>query len=843
MSSTSLQQLKELGESIGLKGSDLAEFIKDQQNTEREEREKQRAFMQIEAAEKEKERVEEEKRRQAEEKKRQFEIFMQAQRDKDREFEVTQRDKEREHELEKMKLQMELQEQEAKLKQTEETKGPRRTTTASSESSGISLIKALKMPYFDEEKDFMDSYLERFERFAVSQKWESDNWALCLSALLRGRALDVYSMMPKDDVNNYELLKDALLKRYQLTADGFKKRFRTAKPETGETPMQFLTRIDNYLERWIVLAKADKTYEGLKNLIIEEQYLKTCPKEMAMHLKEGKPKTIKELGEIAENYVEAHTTEIVFGIDPKSHKIRNFQSKLRACHNCGRTDHFKNQCPKLSSTPSSPPKTSKGSQLPFQKQTSYQKQQYGKPPWQTVQQKGPPRCYNCLKLGHIAKDCRVKQAAAAEFQAEEEGSSSDEIQEETAAAFQPMGPTRPMPPSRSQNTIPPVPKFRNTVPPASNVPNFASARMCRPHNIVECRDCFYPPPTTHYCQALVAVCQECGQHQPVITDACQSQKKAHNMPVSDGLLENQPVKVLRDTGCSTVVVRRSLVPEDKLTGQEECCILIDGTIRRTPVAEVFVDTPYYTGLTTAVCMKNPIYDLIIGNIKGAIDPKSSPQPTQAVQTRSQTKATRGQTPLVTPTIDLGLEDITKLQEEDESLRRAMDAAKQKSNPQFQLHQRFLYRMKTNRQGQTVKQLALPTKLRQRVMTLAHAGVMSGHQGVHRTQERVAASFWWPGMTSDITRFCQSCDVCQRTVSKGRVSKMPLGKMPVIDTPFKRVAVDLVGEIFPASSRGHRYILTVVDYATRYPEAVALKNISTITVAEALVSIFSRVGIP
>jgi len=86
------------------------------------------------------------------------------------------------------------------------------------------------------------------------------------------------------------------------------------------------------------------------------------------------------------------------------------------------------------------------------------------------------------------------------------------------------------------------------------------------------------------------------------------------------------------------------------------------------------------------------------------------------------------------------------------------------------------------------------------------------------------------MTDDVTRFCHSCDVCQRTVSKGRVLKVPLGKMPIIDSPFKRVAIDLVGELFPASSRGHRYILTVVDFATRYPEAVALKNISTTVVA-------------
>jgi len=50
-----------------------------------------------------------------------------------------------------------------------------------------------------------------------------------------------------------------------------------------------------------------------------------------------------------------------------------------------------------------------------------------------------------------------------------------------------------------------------------------------------------------------------------------------------------------------------------------------------------------------------------------------------------------------------------------------------------------------------------------------------------------------------------------------------------------VAVDLIGEIKPVSEQGHpQYILTLVDYTTRYPEAVALKNIDTATVAEAFV---------
>ena len=54
-----------------------------------------------------------------------------------------------------------------------------------------------------------------------------------------------------------------------------------------------------------------------------------------------------------------------------------------------------------------------------------------------------------------------------------------------------------------------------------------------------------------------------------------------------------------------------------------------------------------------------------------------------------------------------------------------------------------------------------------------------------------------------------CNVCLRTMKKGNVKKVTLGSMPLI-------AVDIVGLIAPPSEAGHRYILTLVDYATRYP---------------------------
>ena len=129
------------------------------------------------------------------------------------------------------------------------------------------------------------------------------------------------------------------------------------------------------------------------------------------------------------------------------------------------------------------------------------------------------------------------------------------------------------------------------------------------------------------------------------------------------------------------------------------------------------------------------------------------------------------------------------------------------------------------------------------MGLAHESMMGGHLGVKKTMGKIQASIYWPGIHGDITRYCRSCDVCQKTLSKGRVTKVPLMKMPLIDTPFKRAAVDIVGPIHPMTDRHNRYILTMVDYATRYPEAIPLKSVTTVEVAEAVVDMFSRLGVP
>ena len=79
----------------------------------------------------------------------------------------------------------------------------------------------------------------------MTSNWPKESWAINLSALLTGRALDVYTRLSADQAKDYEQLKKALLERYQLNAEGFRSKLRESVAEEGENPAQFLTRLES----------------------------------------------------------------------------------------------------------------------------------------------------------------------------------------------------------------------------------------------------------------------------------------------------------------------------------------------------------------------------------------------------------------------------------------------------------------------------------------------------------------------------------------------------------------------------------------------------------------------
>ena len=109
----------------------------------------------------------------------------------------------------------------------------------------------------------VDAYLQRFERFETTAKWDRNVWATKLSALLSGRALDVYSRLSEEVASDYDQMKVALMKRYDLTEDGYRRKFRTSKPETDESPGQLIVRLSTYLMRLVELSETEQTFKGI----------------------------------------------------------------------------------------------------------------------------------------------------------------------------------------------------------------------------------------------------------------------------------------------------------------------------------------------------------------------------------------------------------------------------------------------------------------------------------------------------------------------------------------------------------------------------------------------------
>lgn len=149
-----LQQLTDIGVSLGLDGEELRKFIDDERALQRQDRVEQRELI---------------------------------------------------------KAQQELVDKQLQLQRQGSDKG----------SSEIKCeMKMPKLPSFQETDD-MDSYLLRFERYAGVQGLKKEVWATTLSALLTGKAMETYCRLTEEDAVEYNKVKEALLKRYNLTAEGY----------------------------------------------------------------------------------------------------------------------------------------------------------------------------------------------------------------------------------------------------------------------------------------------------------------------------------------------------------------------------------------------------------------------------------------------------------------------------------------------------------------------------------------------------------------------------------------------------------------------------------------------
>ena len=197
-----------------------------------------------------------------------------------------------------------------------------------------------------------------------------------------------------------------------------------------------------------------------------------------------------------------------------------------------------------------------------------------------------------------------------------------------------------------------------------------------------------------------------------------------------------------------------------------------------------------------------------------------------------------------PTV-VDADELKRLQREDPTLSKIREQAEEGNGDCFWQYG-LLYRSwrpagSDEVEDMVVSQLVLPVQCRSGVLKLAHDIPASGHLGRRKTLARIQQRFFWPGISRDVAKYCRCCPACQKSANRRARDRAPMVPVPVVDEPFKRIAMDIVGPLNRSRS-GNRYILVVCDYATRYPEAVALKSTEAVHVAEQLWKI-SRVGEP
>ena len=82
---------------------------------------------------------------------------------------------------------------------------------------------------------------------------------ILLECLVKGQGANCLLEVTNSATDDYKQLKQALLKRYNLTDEGYKLKFRKERLERDESPLQFIASLLNYINKWMSLAEVDDT--------------------------------------------------------------------------------------------------------------------------------------------------------------------------------------------------------------------------------------------------------------------------------------------------------------------------------------------------------------------------------------------------------------------------------------------------------------------------------------------------------------------------------------------------------------------------------------------------------
>ena len=164
--------------------------------------------------------------------------------------------------------------------------------------------------------------------------------------------------------------------------------------------------------------------------------------------------------------------------------------------------------------------------------------------------------------------------------------------------------------------------------------------------------------------------------------------------------------------------------------------------------------------------------------------------------------------------------LKELQEQDRKINHLRKLwSKNKLNKNIFVMENNILKKKVIKGGLLYKPVIIPEILRECLLMLAHDE--QGHNGFKRTYSALKTLYHWKGMKRQIQLHCRRCRTCARHNSQTQeLQKEDFSAPP---QPMEFIAMDLIGEFHPASSKGNRYALTAICMLTGFTFCIPLKS--------------------
>ena len=158
---------------------------------------------------------------------------------------------------------------------------------------------------------------------------------------------------------------------------------------------------------------------------------------------------------------------------------------------------------------------------------------------------------------------------------------------------------------------------------------------------------------------------------------------------------------------------------------------------------------------------------------------------------------------------------------------------------YHMSQGLLFRTRRDTFDSKIEQLCIPASHRDKCLMAAHSNF--GHQGRNKMLMLLRPHFYWPNMSRDCRDFVRGCARCQ-VIDKSIPKPQTMVERTVVTQPFQDMAIDLVGP-FPTAVGGYKHMLTCIDSASKWPEAIPVRTTTTKVIIRCLIEIFSHCGFP